>query len=146
MDPVLRKKSGLTIELLEHWPQIVGSDLAGICQPLRIVWPRRRGADKNFRPATLIVACAGFACLKIQHETQEIIQRLNGFFGFCAIEKIKIEQRTMAQPPLEKHFRNLDKREQAWLEEKTRDIKDEKLRACLVRLGSAIIVGSSDYS
>jgi len=146
MDPILRKKSGLTIELLEYWPQIIGHDLAEICQPYKIIWPRRRGADNNFKPATLIVACEGFACLKIQHETQEIIQRLNGFFGFCAIEKIKIEQKTLARPPSPLPPRILKHHERVRLEEETSTIEDKNLRACLVRLGGAILVSKGDYS
>ena len=49
--------------------------------------------DDPFQPATLIIACEGFAALHVQHETGEIIGRINSFLGFNAVGRIKIVQK-----------------------------------------------------
>jgi len=149
INPILRKKLGLTVELLENWPEIVGMELAQDCQPLKIIWPRRRGGDNHVKPATLVIGCEGVTCLKVQHSSHEIIQRLQMFFGFFAIDKIKIERRKIIRPTDSRSPRPLREEECAWLEDKAqqikKDIKDESLRACLLRLGRAIITREEVY-
>ena len=49
--------------------------------------------DDPFEPATLVIACEGFAALHVQHETGEIIGRVNAFLGFNAIGRIRIVQK-----------------------------------------------------
>jgi len=139
VEPILRKKTGLTLELFNHWPEIVGANLAEISLPLKIIWPRQRGQNAPLKPATLVIACEGFACLKIQHDSVQIIQRLNATFGFFAIEKIKIEQRQIVKPVPVSFERSLTVRERAWLEQETSQIGNATLRAGLARLGAAII-------
>ena len=75
LDPVLRKRAGISIGLVQSWDEIAGPRLAGHTRPEKIVWPRRMQEDDPFEPATLIIACEGFAALHVQHETGEIIGR-----------------------------------------------------------------------
>ena len=49
--------------------------------------------DDPFEPAVLVIACEGVAALHLQHETGEIISRINAFFGFNAIGRIRIVQK-----------------------------------------------------
>ena len=49
--------------------------------------------DDPFEPAVLVVACEGAAALHLQHETGEIISRVNAFLGFSAIGRIRIVQK-----------------------------------------------------
>src|SRR5690606_34948070 len=106
-----------------------------------IVWPRRRDEDEPFEPATLIVACDGAAALQIQHETFEVIARINAFLGYPAIGRIKIVQRSVAagakpkKPPL----RPLKPGEKAKLDRLAAAIENDDLRASLSRLGASII-------
>ena len=93
MDPMLQKRAGINLSLLQSWEDIVGPAIGATSRPLRILWPRRLHEDDPFKPATLIIACEGFAALQIQHETGEIISRVNGFLGFSAIGRIRIEQK-----------------------------------------------------
>ena len=93
LDPMLRKRAGISIGLVQSWDEIAGPRLAGHTRPEKIVWPRRMQEDDPFQPATLIIACEGFAALQVQHETGEIIGRINSFLGFNAIGRIKIVQK-----------------------------------------------------
>ena len=89
-DPVLRKRAGVSIGLVQSWDEIAGAKLARSSRPEKIVWPRRLHEEDPFEPATLVIACEGAAALHLQHETGEIIGRVNAFLGFAAIGRIKI--------------------------------------------------------
>ena len=93
LDPVLRKRAGITIELVQAWDEVVGSSLGGLSRPLKLIWPRRAREDDPFQPATLVIACQGFTAMRVQHETGEIISRVNAFLGFAAVGRIKFEQK-----------------------------------------------------
>lgn len=96
LDPILRKRTGLNVALIENWSQIAGRDIAEHTVPLKIIWKRRVDQDEIFQPGTLIVACEGFVALKLIHETAELIHRINVFFGYIALNRIKIEQRNVS--------------------------------------------------
>ncbi len=85
LDPVLRKRAGITIELVQAWEEVVGPVLGEQSRPLKLLWPRRAHEDDPFQPATLVIACQGFTAMRVQHETGEIISRVNAFLGFAAV-------------------------------------------------------------
>ena len=93
LDPVLRKRAGISIGLVQSWEEIVGPRLARSSRPEKIQWPRRMHDDDPFEPAVLVVACEGAAALHLQHETSEIIGRVNAFLGFSAVGRIRIVQK-----------------------------------------------------
>lgn len=140
VDPILRKRAGLNIQLLESWPEIVGAEAAEVTQLLKIIWPRRKAAGEMFEPATLVVACEGFSAVKLQHESSQLIQRINGFFGYCAIARLKIEQKPVrpAQPPVPDKG-DIDDRQKDRLEQITVEISDKALRGSLYRLGAGVL-------
>ncbi|PRD45737.1 DUF721 domain-containing protein [Phyllobacterium phragmitis] len=141
LDPVLRKRAGINLALLQSWEDIIGSALGTQSRPLKILWPRRAHEDDPFQPATLVIACEGFAAIRIQHETGEIISRVNGFLGFAAIGRIKIEQKPV---PIAASRRRVgqavvDAASEKHIEAVTAEIEDDDLRAALARLGRSVI-------
>ncbi|WP_375631604.1 MULTISPECIES: DUF721 domain-containing protein [unclassified Bartonella] len=141
LDPVLRKRTGLNVALIEHWPQIAGYDISEHTMPLKIIWKRRADQDEVFQPATLVVACEGFAALKLMHETEELLHRINGFFGYIAIDRIKIEQRSMSvfmnHLPLKPPLSEQDKK---CVEKMLEGIEDKSLHQALYQLGCCIFL------
>ena len=97
LDPVLRKRAGISIGLVQSWEEIAGPRLAEHSRPEKIQWPRRMREDDPFEPAVLVVACEGAAALHLQHETGEIIGRVNAFLGFSAIGRIRIVQKPLTR-------------------------------------------------
>lgn len=73
--------------LLEDWPHIVGAELAGRTQPAKLDFPhgQRRGGVLSIRTASA-------DALELQHETPRILERLNGHFGYRAVDRIKLIQ------------------------------------------------------
>ncbi|MDQ2635011.1 MAG: DUF721 domain-containing protein [Pseudomonadota bacterium] len=141
LDPVLRKRAGISIGLVQSWEEIVGPRLARSSRPEKIQWPRRRGDDDPFEPAVLVIACEGAAALHLQHETGEIIGRVNAFLGFGAVARIRIVQKPVTQPSMEPKPipRALSPEEKARLARTVGEIEDDDLRASLERLGATIV-------
>ena len=140
LDPVLRRRAGITIGLVQSWEEIAGERLAATTRPEKIAWPRRMSEDDPFEPATLVIACEGVSALHLQHETGEIIARVNAFLGFAAIGRIKIVQKPVAPPQKRRpRPRALDKAETQKLDRMVGGIEDDGLREALARLGRSVV-------
>jgi len=88
----------------------------------------------------LVIACEGMAALHLQHETGEIINRVNAFLGFTAIGRIKIVQKPMAtNKPPKPTLRPLTAAEKTKLSDTVGKVEDDALRASLERLGATLI-------
>ncbi|MBC8130378.1 MAG: DUF721 domain-containing protein [Rhizobiaceae bacterium] len=141
LDPVLARKAGMTTGLLAAWPEIVGSRLDGVCRPERLVWPQKRREDDPFEPATLVVACEGASALRLQHQTSELVGRVNAFFGYPAIDRLKIVQKAVAETRLDRKpkLRDLAPGERETIAAMTQRIEDPKLRAALAAFGESVL-------
>ncbi|MEP7457137.1 DciA family protein [Phyllobacterium sp. SB3] len=139
LDPVLRKRAGITIELVQSWEEVVGPELGRQSRPLKLLWPRRAHEDDPFQPATLIIACQGFTAMRMSHETGEIISRVNAFLGFAAVGRIKIEQKPVALPVTKRReLPPVDASTRAKISHSVEKIEDDSLRDALERLGQSI--------
>jgi hypothetical protein len=141
IEPVLSRRSGMTIDLLAAWPELVGEDYCDFTRPERIKWPNRANEDDPFKPGILIVACDGARALYFQHDLSRICERVNVFFGFAAIEKIRIVQKPVLVP------RSRTRRPEPKLDDEKIDrlnsilerIEDPQLRARLEKLGRGVM-------
>lgn len=146
IDPLLQKRAGFSIELIDAWSQIVGDDIAKTCLPLKINWQRRASQYDAYEPATLIVACEGFSAMSLQHQSMEIIQKVNVFFGFHAINRIKIEQKMLSSAASMKQASQqvpnkgiIDQSCIQEVEKRTTDIAVDGLKKSLAELGCYIL-------
>ncbi|MEX0344924.1 MAG: DUF721 domain-containing protein [Rhizobiaceae bacterium] len=139
LDPVLAKRAGITTSLLQAWDEIVGDRLADLSRPEQIKWNRRASEDDAFEPATLIIACEAMAALHIQHETTEIIARINAFLGYSAIGRIKIAQKPVRKEKTVKpDLRDISDEKKHQIADTVSGIKDDELRKSLERLGKQV--------
>ena len=123
-------------ELVTHWNDIVGAEIAAHCEPMRIKWPR--GGDVEApEPATLILRVEGPVAIEIQHLSPVILERVNRFFGWRAVGRLALRQAPLARraaPPV----RPPPDPELTARLAATLDVADEDLRNALARLGAAI--------
>lgn len=139
LDPVLRKRAGMSVALVQSWEEIAGPRLAATSRPEKIQWMRRGDENDPYEPAVLIVACEGLAALHLQHETTEIIERVNAFLGFAAVGRIRIVQKPVRQAgPNKPRLRALSGDEKAKIGKTVAGIEDADLRASLERLGASV--------
>jgi hypothetical protein len=124
-------------ELVTHWPEIVGQEVAAHSEPVKLQWPQANGPDE-VAPATLVLRVEGPAAIEIQHLAPVILERVNRFLGWRAVAKIALRQapilRTTPRPRPTPPSEAETMAEAASLG----DIGDEALRGALARLGAAI--------
>ena len=139
LDPVLRKRTGLSVALVQSWDEIVGPRIAVSSRPEKIQWGRRRDENDPFEPAVLVIACEGMAALHIQHEADEIVGRVNSFLGYMAIGRIRIVQKPVRQErPQRPKLRELNADERTRIKGVVSGIEDDGLRESLERLGASV--------
>ncbi len=131
-------------ELIAQWPAIVGDELAEVSAPERIRWPRKTDGDEDRgQPGggTLVVRAAEGRALELQHLAPRIIERINGYYGYGAVAKLKILQGRLPKQMRRKvpAAPEPDEKTRAALETKLQDIGDDKLREALNRLGSGAL-------
>ena len=141
LDPVLRKRAGISIGLVQSWEEIAGPRLAAHRGRKRSMAAPHAATTIRFEPAVLIIACEGFAALHVQHETGEIIGRVNAFLGFEAIGRIRIVQKPVrsCRASRSRAPRPLSPAKRRGSPSTVRQIEDEGLRASLERLGATIV-------
>lgn len=96
MRPLLGKRGLGEGDICFHWAAIVGgSFLATNSAPERIQFPKgeRSGGILHLRVPS------GALATQLQHLTPQIIQRVNGFYGYPAIADVRIHQRPLPPRP-----------------------------------------------
>ena len=124
------------------WPDIVGPALSAHSLPRRLRFPGRGRSD-----GTLEVLVSGSMALELQHLAHQIIERVNGHFGYAAVARLRIVQGPLlARPPAPRRPRDRASRPAGppatGPPPDLDTVADEGLRAALARLGRA--VASSD--
>lgn len=121
--------------VVTRWPEIVGPRHARICAPESIRFPP---GEKSEGILQLVVVPAHAPL--IQHVIPEIMERVNRFFGYNAVAKVKIRQGTVTPPkpnepaPAPPSLKPIPMA----LGESLRDIGDPELRAVLESLARSM--------
>ena len=135
------KKFGFVqASVVSRWSEIVGERYAKVSSPESIRFPAGR---KSGGVLTLLVD--GAHAPLIQHLTPLIVERVNRFFGYMAIDRVVFRQgRPLAEAarPKRPELRAVPKE----LGEGLREIADPELRACLESLASQIAATSGPPS
>ena len=124
-------------EIVTRWPEIAGPEIAVHSEPIRISWPRAPGPDEP-EPATLILRVEGPAAIEIQQLSALIIERVNRFFGWQAIDRIALRQAPLKQRTKRSRPEPIDPLAAKRVAASLTGISDDSLRAALGRLGAAV--------
>lgn len=131
-----------TAAVLSDWQEIIGEEFASFTAPERLIWPRTPGGDpSNTRShgtahrrggATLVVRVDGPRALEIQHMAQQVIERVNIYFGYGAVSDLRL-----VQGPVRRHApaKEIPVKPERNAGELDADIEDDALHAALTRLG-----------
>ncbi len=117
--------------LVADWPSIVGEQLAAVSLP--------RGLSRAGQGTLTLRVESGHA-LTLQHLEPLVIERINGYLGYRAVARLRLQQGPLSgrptpprQPPAP-----LSEAEEAGLRARTETVADETLRGALERLGRAV--------
>ena len=143
LDPVFRRQGFARNEIITKWPLIVGESLSAHVQPERISFPRHSRTG-----GTLFVRVEGAFALELQHRTHEVLDRLNTYFGYAAIEKIVIRQGPLPRRHEQQRapMRPLTPEEEQTIDKTVAPIKDDRLKQSLGRVGRNLAAKSDKKS
>lgn len=85
--PVMQKHGYLKARLFTQWAEIVGEETAKKCRPKQLSFPQKQ----NINGTLTLRVSSGFA-LEIQHLEPLLLEKMAVYFGFRAIDRIKLEQ------------------------------------------------------
>ena len=123
--------------LLTEWPALVGEMIANRCLPLRLTGRRQAGGG------TLLLRVAPGFALELQHLEPLLIERINGYFGHRAVQRLKYQQGPLPSTAAAARRRAPDRPvlspgRSAALQKKLAQVPDDALRIALERLGRAV--------
>lgn len=131
--------------LITDWATIVGKDMAAYTAPERLKWPRGVGFGEDVedgdagRPgATLIVRVEPARALDIQYKAQQLLERINGHFGYRAVGELRILQAPLAERGPPDGVREAPRAAPAGPPLELAGIADERLRRALTALQSGM--------
>jgi hypothetical protein len=134
----LGKRGFAAATLAADWPAIVGPLLADQTLPTKVVFPR---GERNQGVLHLRVASGAFA-LQLQHLEPQIVQRVNGHFGYAAVARLVLVQGPLPKrkPPRAPSSPQTAVVDPA-LVDKIAAVPDEDLRKSLENLGRRLAAG-----
>ena len=136
LSDAFRQQGFASAELVTRWTDIVGPEIAAHAEPTKVQWPRATGNDAP-APGTLVLRVDGPAAIEIQHLAGVILERVNRFFGWQAVDRLALRQAPLSRRP-KKVAKTVDPEAAARIAATLPEGTDEALRQALARLGAAV--------
>ncbi len=90
--------------LLTDWKAIVGPQMAAFTNPEKVKWPKvsQDEFSDDKRPhcetgGTLLLRVDGPLAIELQHQSDQIIDRINQYFGYRAIAALRVLQAPLSE-------------------------------------------------
>jgi len=134
--PVLGRRGLAEAEMILGWAAVVGEDLARDTLPIKLSFGKGERIE-----GTLHLKVVSAAAPEVRHREQQIVERINGFFGYRAVAQLKLTQGPLPNAPIPgpKPPRPLAKSETEALAQRLAGIEDPELKAALERWGQAVL-------
>ncbi|MEL7469949.1 MAG: DciA family protein [Pseudomonadota bacterium] len=144
---VAGQKGFAEADVILRWADIAGQKLSHVCRPVRIQY----GQNRNLG-AALVLECNSALAPEIEHQAPRIIERINQFYGYRAVSRVRIVQASPSAPARagfaegQADFAGQDLTQSAQIsraaEDLARNVEDEGLRAALTTMGAHILARS----
>ena len=125
---IIKKKGHIFSETLNNWKYIVGDDLFQIC------YPKSFKNSNKFGVSTLQIMVKRGHEIDLEYSKKVIMDKMNSFFGYAVVEKLKFISFDDAQTK----FKKLDTNESHVTNNKYTDrinnIKNDKIKKSLLEL------------
>jgi hypothetical protein len=123
--------------VVSRWDEIVGARYAAVSAPEAIRFPVGKKSD-----GTLELTVEGAHATMIQHVLPEIMDRVNRFFGYGAVARVKVRQGPVSKPkPRQPSPPPMLKPVPMELGESLREIGDPELFTVLESLAKSLAKG-----
>ena len=121
------KKGGYNFSnIVDNWTNMVGKDISNSCYPNTVKM------TKDMNNGTLILNVVHGNELDVEYKKQEIIDKINSFFGFKCIKEIKLK--VVQKKRVTKEIKKISEESFSKYKNKLKNIKDEELKKSLNKL------------
>jgi len=125
---VINKKGHIYSETLSNWKYIVGEILFKIC------YPKSFKNSNRFGVSTLIIMVRRGHEIDLEYSKKEIIDKMNSFFGYSVVEKLKfLSFDDENSSSLKKNHQDENVTNNKF-QKKINDVKNEKIKKSLIEL------------
>jgi len=125
---IIKKRGHIFSETLNNWKYIVGAELFQIC------YPKSFKNSNKFGVSTLHVMTKRGHEIDLEYSKKEIMNKMNSFFGYAVVEKLKF----ISFDDTQAKFKKIDKSENNVINNKytdrIKDIKNDKIKNSLLEL------------
>ena len=125
---VINKKGHIYSETLSNWKYIVGENLFKIC------YPKSFKNSNRFGVSTLSIMVKRGHEVDLEYSKKKIINKMNSFFGYSVIEKLKFISFNDEKEILSKDTIKQDNVTNNKYRKKINDVKNEKIKKSLLEL------------
>ena len=125
---VINKRGQIYSETLNNWKYIVGENLFKVC------YPKSFKNSNKFSESTLMIMVKRGHEVDLEYSKKEIIDRMNNFFGYLVVKKIKFTSFDDEKKNLYKeddYQKNVTNNK---YQKKVNDVKNEKIKKSLIEL------------
>ena len=125
---VISKKGHIYSETLNNWKYIVGNNLFQVC------YPKSFKNSNRFNVSTLIIMVKRGHEIELEYSKREIINKMNTFFGYNVVERLKFISFDDSQNSLsskDNQDRNVTINK---YQNKINNIKNDKIKKSLLKL------------
>lgn len=125
---IINKKGHIYSETLNNWKYIVGDELFKIC------YPKSFKNSNRFGVSTLLVMVKRGHEVDMEYSKKDIMDKMNSFFGYSVVEKLKFISFDDDQNVLSKNEMNEKNVTIKKYQTKINDIKNDKIKKSLIEL------------
>ena len=127
---VIAKKGHIYSETINNWKYIVGEDLFKVC------YPKSFKNSNKFNVSTLLIIVKRGHEIDLEYSKKQIIDRMNNFFGYSVVEKLKFtsfddEKNHLLEKENLKEKKNVTNSK---FQKKIDNVKNEKIKKSLSEL------------
>ena len=125
---IIYKKGHIYSETLNNWKYIVGVELFKVC------YPKKFKNSNKFGVSTLIIMVKRGHEVDMEYSKKDIIDRMNNFFGYSVVEKLKFvsfDDEQEFTPEIKITNKNVAINK---YKNKINDVKNEKIKKSLIEL------------
>ena len=125
---VINKKGHIYSETLDNWKYIVGENLFKVC------YPKSFKNSNRFGVSTLLIMVKRGHEIDLEYSKKEIIDKMNSFFGYTVVEKLKFTSFDDEKKILLKKDDQVEGLTNKKYQKKINDVKNEKIKKSLLEL------------
>ena len=125
---IIKKKGHIFSETLNNWKYIVGNEIFQIC------YPKSFKNSNKFGVSTLHVMVKRGHEIDLEYSKKEIMDKMNSFFGYAVVEKLKFISFDDAQTKFKKIDQNKNHVTNSKYTDRIKTIKNDKIKQSLLEL------------